>query len=43
MRAVIQSVSSASVTIDGKEKSSIGPGLLVLFGIGREDGLEDMD
>ncbi len=43
MRAVIQRVSSASVTIDGKVKSSIGPGLLVLLGIGHEDTKEDMD
>lgn len=28
MRAVIQRVSSASVTIDGAVKSAIGPGLL---------------
>ena len=43
MRAVIQRVSSASVTIDGVVKSSIGPGLLVLLGIGHEDGPEDLD
>ncbi len=43
MRAVIQRVSSASVTIDGTVKSSIGPGLLVLLGIGHEDGQEDID
>ena len=43
MRAVIQRVSSASVTIDGKVKSSIGHGLLVLLGIGHEDGQEDID
>ena len=43
MRAVIQRVSSASVTIDGTVKSSIGPGLLILLGIGHEDGQEDVD
>ena len=43
MRAVIQRVSSASVTIDGRVKSAIGPGLLILLGIGHEDGQEDMD
>lgn len=42
MRAVIQRVSSASVTIDGAVKSSIGQGLLVLLGIGHEDGQEDI-
>lgn len=43
MRAVIQRVSSASVTIDGAVKSAIGPGLLVLLGVGPEDGQEDLD
>ncbi len=43
MRAVIQRVSSASVSIDGKEKSAIGEGLLILLGIGHEDGQEDID
>lgn len=43
MRVVIQRVSSASVTIDGAVKSSIGPGLLILLGIGHEDGREDME
>ena len=43
MRAVIQRVSSASVTIDGVVKSSIGPGLLILLGIGHEDAQEDID
>jgi len=43
MRAVVQRVSSASVTIGGEVKSAIGPGLLVLLGIGHEDGQEDID
>ena len=43
MRIVIQRVSSASVTIDGKVKSSIGPGLLILLGIGHEDDGSDID
>lgn len=43
MRAVIQRVSSASVTIDGAVKSSIGPGLLILLGVGHEDTQEDLD
>ncbi len=37
MRAVIQRVASARVTVDGDETGSIGPGLLVLLGIHRED------
>ena len=43
MRVVIQRVSSASVTIDGTVKSAIGQGLLVLLGVGHEDGEEDID
>ena len=43
MRAVIQRVSSASVTIGGQVKSSIGKGLLVLLGVGYEDGQVDID
>lgn len=43
MRAVIQRVSSASVTIEGETRSSIGLGLLVLLGVGHEDGPEDID
>ena len=43
MRAVIQRVLSASISIDGGIKSSIGAGLLVLLGVGHEDGKEDID
>ena len=43
MRVVIQRVASASVTIDGKVKSAIGPGLLILLGVGHEDTQEDID
>lgn len=43
MIAVIQRVSSASVTIDGKVKSSIGKGLLVLVGIEDADNQEDIE
>ena len=43
MRVVIQRVSEASVTIDGVVKSSIGPGLLILLGIGHEDDETDID
>jgi len=42
MRAVIQRVSEASVTIDDKLKSSIKTGLLVLLGVGKEDAEEDL-
>ena len=43
MRAVIQRVSEASVTIDGKVKSQIGQGLLILLGIEEIDAKEDID
>lgn len=42
MRAVIQRVSRASVTIDGAVKSSIGNGLLVLVGCENADNNEDI-
>lgn len=43
MRAVIQRVSSASVTVDGEKTASIGQGLLVLLGIEDADGKEDIE
>lgn len=43
MRAVIQRVSRASVTIGGRERSAVGSGLLVLAGIEEADTLEDAD
>lgn len=43
MRAVIQRVSHASVTIEGKVKSSIQQGYLILLGICDEDTQEDVD
>lgn len=43
MRVVIQRVSEAAVTIDGRVKSKIGPGLLILLGIEDGDHQEDID
>ncbi len=43
MRAVIQRVTHASVTIEGSVKSQIGPGYLILLGICDEDTMEDVD
>jgi D-tyrosyl-tRNA(Tyr) deacylase len=43
MIAVIQRVSESSVTIDGKVKSKIGIGLMVLLGIEEADGREDIE
>src|SRR5574337_1287084 len=42
MRVLIQRVSQSSVTIDGKIKSSIGNGLLILLGIEDADTMEDI-
>lgn len=43
MRAVIQRVSHASVTINGAVKAAIGEGYLILLGICDEDGMEDVE
>ena len=43
MRALVQRVSRASVSVAGETVSSIGPGLLVLLGVGSEDTAEDAD
>lgn len=43
MRAVIQRVSRASVTINGQVKSAIGPGFLILLGVCEEDTPEDVE
>ncbi len=37
MRAVVQRVSRASVSVDGRVTGEIGPGLVVLVAVGRED------
>ena len=41
MRAVLQRVTRASVTIDGEVAGSIGPGLVVLLGVAQGDGPEE--
>ena len=43
MRAVVQRVSEAAVTVGGQRVSAIGPGLLVLLGVGKEDAEADAD
>jgi D-tyrosyl-tRNA(Tyr) deacylase len=43
VRALVQRVSEASVTVDGREVSRIGPGLLVLLGVRRGDTEADAD
>ncbi|MDY5318018.1 MAG: D-aminoacyl-tRNA deacylase [Candidatus Cryptobacteroides sp.] len=42
MKAVIQRVAHAGVTIEGALKASVGKGLLVLLGVGHEDGADDI-
>jgi D-tyrosyl-tRNA(Tyr) deacylase len=37
MRALVQRVSAAGVSVDGREIASIGPGLLVLLGVAHTD------
>lgn len=43
MRAVLQRVRSANVTVDGAVTGEIGPGLLVLLGVGAGDTEKDLD
>jgi D-tyrosyl-tRNA(Tyr) deacylase len=41
MKAVLQRVSRASVSVEGEIVGAIGPGLCVLLGVSRSDGPED--
>ena len=41
MRAVVQRVTQANVAVGGEEVARIGPGLLVLLGVGKEDSETD--
>jgi D-tyrosyl-tRNA(Tyr) deacylase len=43
MRAVLQRVSSASVTVDGRQVGAIGAGLLVFVGVEQGDDTQDVD
>ena len=43
MRVVLQRVTSASVTIDGTATGEIGPGLVLLLGIAKDDTPRDVD
>ena len=42
MRAVVQRVTSASVTVEGETVGAVGPGLMVLIGVSREDTDKDL-
>lgn len=43
MRALVQRVSRAAVRVDGRPVAEIGPGLLVLLGIARDDDVRMAD
>lgn len=43
MRAVVQRVLQAEVTVEGRVKGSIGPGLLVYLGLEKGDGPTDLE
>src|SRR5437879_11859868 len=43
MRALVQRVARALVTVEGEEVATIGPGLLVLLGVTHDDDEADAD
>ena len=43
MRALLQRVSSGSVSIDGQITACIKAGLVILIGVGKDDGQSDVD
>ena len=43
MKALIQRVSEAQVSVDGKVVGRIGPGLVVLIGVAKDNTAEDAD
>jgi D-tyrosyl-tRNA(Tyr) deacylase len=43
VRALVQRVSRAAVTVEGRTVASIGPGLMVLLGVGVQDTADDAD
>jgi D-aminoacyl-tRNA deacylase len=42
LRTIIQRVSEASVSIEGKVKSAVGKGMLILFGVEETDDVSDV-
>lgn len=43
MRAVVQRVASAAVSVDGETVASIGSGLVVYLGVAADDGERDLE
>jgi D-tyrosyl-tRNA(Tyr) deacylase len=43
LRALVQRVSQAAVDVEGERVAQIGPGMLVLLGVGKDDGEEEAD
>ncbi|HTX10983.1 MAG TPA: D-aminoacyl-tRNA deacylase [Solirubrobacteraceae bacterium] len=43
MRALVQRVTRASVSVDGSRVAGIGPGLLILLGITHDDGDREVE
>jgi D-aminoacyl-tRNA deacylase len=43
MRALVQRVSQAAVDVEGERVAQIGPGMLILLGVGIGDGPEEAD
>ena len=43
MRALLQRVSSGSVSMDGQITGCIKAGLVILIGVGKDDGQSDVD
>ena len=43
MRALVQRVSQAAVDVEGERVAQIGPGMVVLLGVGVEDGEAEAD
>ena len=43
MRALVQRVSQAAVDVEGDRVAQIGPGMLILLGVGAGDGEEEAD
>ncbi len=43
VRALVQRVSQAAVDVEGERVAQIGPGMVVLLGVGREDGEAEAD